>query len=243
MVHQPLQPPSGQPFSSEQRRSQIDRICDRFVARGAANKTIYRILLECLFPPDAGIPGPPVTEREVREAVEANYKPGYKDVFRRMRELQGEEGLTGIIKQGTNYQLIHLAVGAKREPRRPVSRALTLEIALEQGNRCQVCSEPISIDGASVDEADHRVPRIRGGSSHRSNLQVVCRTCNNAKSTQCSNCTLDCNTCGWAFPEQYRPVKLRPDILLRLNNLASDRNQDVDQLANSLLDAALGHGG
>ena len=69
---------------------------------------------------------------------------------------------------------------------------------------------------------------------------MMCRSCNIAKSTQCSNCTLDCNTCGWAFPERYRPIKLRADIILRLNTLARERNQDVDLLANNLLDEGLG---
>ena len=242
MVHQPLRSPSEQSFTPEQRREQIERICSSLVATGPANKTIYRILLERLFPLGAGIPGPPVSEQEVREAVDTNYRQGYKDVFRRMRELQGEEGVNGIIKQGTNYQLVHLAVGPKREPRRRIPQGLVLEIVLGQGSRCTVCNGPISIEGTPVVEADHRVPRTRHGSSYRGNLQVLCGTCNNAKQTQCSNCTLDCNTCGWAFPERYRPVKLRPEIILRLNDLARNRNQDIDDLANRLLDEALGHG-
>ena len=79
-----------------------------------------------------------------------------------------------------------------------------------------------------------------GGTSYQGNLQVLCPACNNAKSTQCSNCNLDCTTCGWAFPEQYRPVKLRPHIVQRLNALARERHQDVDQLANDLLNQGLG---
>ena len=80
-------------------------------------------------------------------------------------------------------------------------------------------------------EVDHRRPRVRGGSHTDANLQVICGACNVLKSTQCSGCTLDCGTCAWAFPEQHRPVKLRPDIVQRLNEIARSRNEDVDNLA------------
>lgn len=237
MAHQPLRPSSDRPLSESQRLAEIEKICNGFVATGPANRTIYRAILERLLPPGAGLPGPEVTEAEVREAVEA-VKPGYKDVFRRLRELQGDEGVRGIIKQGRRYQLIHTAVSQKKEPRRPISHGEMREIALEQGSRCTVCSKPISANGERLD-ADHRVPRERGGSTYRGNLQILCVSCNNAKSTQCSGCELNCNTCGWAFPEQFRPVKLRPDVIQRLSVRAREANQSVDDVANGMLDRVL----
>ena len=232
----PMQRP-GKPLTAAQRQVEIDKICGGFVAPGGSNRAIYKALLERLLPPGAGIPGPVVTRDELRQAVEA-LKPGYKDVFRRVRELQGEEGLHGLEKDGTRYQLQQLAVADKREPRRAVDHALARSVALDQGSRCAVCGEPVATNGERVD-VDHRVPRLRGGDSRRANLQVLCTSCNNAKSTQCSNCTLECKTCGWAFPEKYRPVKLRPDIILQLKRRASDTNQDVDRIANALLEKAL----
>ena len=103
MVRQPLQTPNPTPLTEAQRETELNGICDSFVALGASNRQIYRILLERLLPQGAGVPGPVVTEGDLRAAVEA-VKPGYKDVFRRVRELQGEEGVNGIIKQGTRYQ-------------------------------------------------------------------------------------------------------------------------------------------
>ena len=147
--------------------------------------------------------------------------------------------MTGIIKFGANYQLVSLAVGAKREPRRHMGGDLALAVSLRQGGRCAVCGTPIAAEGPAGAELDHKVPRTRGGDNDPANLQGLCRACNNAKSTQCSNCTLECRTCGWAFPDQYRPVKLRPDIILRLNTLAQQSNQDVDRLANTILDREL----
>lgn len=232
-----LKPPSKGAFSAGDRASQIDKICNAFVAPGNANRELYRIILECVFPLGAGIPGPLVSESDIRAAINA-VRPGYKDVFRRVRELQGEEALEGLVKVGRQYQLQHLAIGQKREPRRTVQQSVARQIVLSQGSRCTVCGAPIATNGNRID-VDHRVPRTRRGTSHESNLQVLCTACNNTKSTQCSNCTLDCSACGWAFPEKYRLIKLQPDIILRLNELAKDANQDVDDVANRLLDRAL----
>ena len=145
--------------------------------------------------------------------------------------------MTGLIKHRSSYQLIHLAVEAKREPRKAIKRSLAQEIALEQGSRCTVCGRPLELDGKI--DVDHRVPRKRQGTTYKANLQVLCRQCNNAKSTQCSNCDLNCQTCGWAFPEKYRPIKLPPDVVLRVNALAKDANRPADELATELLDRAL----
>ncbi len=221
-----------------QRNAELTKICDGFVASGTANREIYRVVLERLLPVGSGIPGPVVTRQQIRGAVD-QIKPGYQDVFRRVRELQGEEGLYGIIKSGTNYQLVSLAVGAKREPRRALSGDLVLAISLRQGGRCAVCGTPIGGEGPTRMEPDHRVPRTRGGDNADENLQGLCTACNNSKSTQCTNCTLDCTTCGWAFPEKYRPVKLNPNIILRLTERARESNQDVDQLANAVLEREL----
>ncbi len=233
----PLRQVSKNALTPEQRQAEIDKICGGFVAPGISNRMIYRALVECLLPLGSGVPGPVVTRDELREAVNA-IKPGYKDVFRRVRELQGEEGLIGFVKYKTKYQLQHLAISVKREPRKALSQGLARKISLKQGSRCAVCGTPIATNGDRVD-LDHRVPRRRGGTSYEGNLQVLCVSCNNAKSTQCSNCSLDCNTCGWAYPEQYRPVKLKPDVILRLNELAKTSNQDVDHITNQILDKAL----
>ena len=232
-----LKETSRRAWSDEQRRREIDKICSGFVSPSNANKRYYRALLECLFPPGAGVPGPVVTREDLRAAVEA-VNPDYKDVFRRVRELQGEEGLHGLVKEGARYQLQHTAISAKREPRRPISKSLARKIALAQGSRCTVCGTAVSTNGGRID-VDHRVPRTRGGTSYEGNMQVLCTSCNVSKSTQCSGCSLDCNTCGWAFPERFRPVKLRTDIILRLNSIARDQNRGADELANDLMDSAL----
>jgi len=231
---QVLQTPSRRALSPEQRQSEIDKICSGFVARGQANRQIYRAIIECLLPEGAGIPGPIVSRQGIRDAID-RIKPGYKDVFRRLRELQGEEGLHGIIKEGVRYQLVSLAVESKREPRKVLGSDLALQVSLKQGGRCAVCGTPVGVEGPSRGELDHRVPRSRGGDNAESNLQSLCTTCNNQKSSVCTNCSLDCYTCPWAFPEEFRPIRLSPDLVGRLNQRAKATNQHVDEMVSSAL--------
>ena len=78
----------------------LDEVCQGFVAPSEANKSYYRVLLEELWPIEHGIPGPHVKEDQLRASIDRYrrdrhsgiepYKP-YIDVFRRLRELQGEE--------------------------------------------------------------------------------------------------------------------------------------------------------
>ena len=60
----------------------------------------------------------------------------------------------------------------------PVSESLRYEILRESGGRCELC-------GATKDdsrlEVDHIVPRSKGGSNERKNLQVLCDRCNRGK--------------------------------------------------------------
>ena len=169
-----LKPVSANKWSLEQRAGEIDKVCAGFVAPGAANREIYRALIEHLFPPGSGLPGPVLTRQNMREAVHS-IKPGYKDVFRRVRELQGEEGLHGLIKDKTKYQLQHLAIAQKREPRKAVKGSIGRKIALAQGSRCTVCGQPIVVNGDTI-HVDHRVPRNRGGNSHDSQSSSALRS-------------------------------------------------------------------
>lgn len=232
--NQVLQKPSGTKLTATERAKQLERICSGFISPGKANRDIYRVILETLLPVGAGVPGPICTRSEFHEAV-GRIKPGYKDVFRRVRELQGEEGLHGIIQNGERYQLIHLAVGSKRPPRQPINKAAKQVILEAQGWRCAVCGNPINAGDVSKFDPDHRVPRVRGGGNEAANLQALCPACNNNKSSQCSNCSLDCHTCAWAYPEKYKAPTLRADLVERLTRMARERNMTVSDLANRIL--------
>ncbi len=45
----------------------IDSVCNSFVTPGEANRAYYRVFLEELWPPNHGIPGPHLTEEQLRE--------------------------------------------------------------------------------------------------------------------------------------------------------------------------------
>lgn len=191
------------------RQTWLDSASAGFVCPTPANKRYYRVILERLWPAGHGLPGPHVTEDEIRAAVDrqrsaAGEEP-YKDVFRRVRELQGEEGFTAIIKEGKSYQLLSTEVEAKKEPRTKLGARAWAAIKAGSGNRCAQCGceEP-----DVVLSPDHKVPRARGGTNEERNLQPLCHACNVQKSAACSGCQLTCSTCPWAFPETYKPLVL-----------------------------------
>lgn len=224
------------------REDWLQEVCQGFVSPSEANKSYYRVLLEKLWPEGHGIPGPHVKEDELREAIEFfrrsrhsgdnPYKP-YVDVFRRLRELQGEEGVTGIGREGKTYQLVSLSLSEKRVPRVKLSDTDWQRILEQYQNRCLVCtrSEPeVRL------QQDHKIPRTRGGGNELSNFQPLCNECNNFKSTSCRGCQLECARCCWAFPERFAPLRLSSDNISRLRQFAINTNLDPHDLLNHIID-------
>lgn len=233
----PLRNESKRKWPLHERKEEIDKVCDGFVATGKSNRSIYRVIIEALFPEGSGLPGPVLSRNDIREAVQ-KARPRYQDPFRRLRELQGEEGLHGLVRDKSKYQLQTLAVEKKRTPRRSVSSSTARKIALAQNSRCPTCGDALVLDGDSI-HVDHKVPRDRGGSNDEANLQVLCGQCNVMKSSQCSGCNLPCQVCPWAFPEKYRLPRIRQDIVQRLNDQARAINRSVDDLTNEVLERGL----
>lgn len=209
---------------------------NEFVCPTKANRTIYSIILGALWPSDRGIPGPTLTEDEIRGAIDARRKTEgkapYKDVFRRLRELQGEEGLTCIVKEGTKYQLQNLTLGAKREPRGKLGKKDWADLKTKYGYKCAHC-------GAQEPDIkltpDHRVPRARQGTNDLSNWQPLCEQCNNIKSSACRGCALNCQTCPWAYPETYKPIVIDDGNREQLQREAKKSGENKSELANEIL--------
>ncbi len=220
----------------------LEEVCQGFVAPSEANKSYYRILLEELWPVGHGIPGPRVKEDELREAIERfrrdrhtgskPYKP-YIDVFRRLRELQGEEGVTGIGREGKTYQLVSLSLSEKRIPRIKLSDADWQQILESYRHRCPVCSRS---ELEVRFQQDHKVPRTRGGGNDLANWQPLCDECNNFKSTSCRGCQLECEKCSWAFPEHFAPLRLSSENISRLRQSAANEGSDPHALLNQIID-------
>lgn len=224
------------------RESWLDEVCQGFVCPSSANKSYYRVLLEELWPSGHGIPGPLVREDQLREAIDryrrsrhkggAPYRP-YVDVFRRLRELQGEEGVTGIGRSGKTYQLINLSLSPKRIPRIKLSDHQWSEILEKHKFQCAVCSRS---DSEVRLQQDHKVPRTRGGSNELENWQPLCDECNNFKSTSCRGCQMDCIQCPWSFPEHFAPLRLSVQNLNRVRQRAIDMNENPHVLLNQIVE-------
>ena len=235
-------------FSAGSRDAVIVAICNGFVAPSKANKAIYRYILETLWPSGSGLPGPVVGRDELRAGVnQARRRAGatddYLDVFRRLRELQGEEGLLGLQKVGSSYQLVHAEVAPKRIPRKHIPDATWAEVLSKSSNACRVCREPAGSSGPSTLVPDHRVPRSRLNEAaystvsvdSASNLQPLCQNCNTHKSVSCRGCQADCYSCPWAFPESNPLVTLRGELLQTLAHLADKQGTTVQVFVEDLL--------
>jgi hypothetical protein len=231
----PLEEPSQKPnYTPEQRKDWIDKTFEGFVQPSSANKAYYRVVLETLWPENHGIPGPYVSQDSIREGIDAfrienqfgkNPEKPYVDVFRRVRELQGEEGLIGVARQGKHFQLVDLEIRPKRIPRTKLNDADWSIVKLKYGNSCAACKRK---EPEVRFQQDHKIPRTRGYGDGIDNWQPLCDECNNFKSVACRGCELDCNKCCWAFPEKYSPVRLPPEILEIINSHCEMNNLNLN---------------
>jgi len=245
-----LLPPNADPASAGVERGDwLGKAAQGFVAPSKANRIYYLVILKLLWPEGHGIPGPAVTEGQIRDAINEYrkdrtaagkaYKP-YLDPFRRLRELQGEEGFYGIARSGRWCQLTSLEVEPKRIPRVGLSADDWALVLLEYGHQCANCGrkEP----DVRLDQ-DHKIPRVRAdissGGDRVDNWQPLCTECNNFKSTACRGCDLDCRKCPWAFPRIYAPIILNHDIIEAIRKGAAERGRSPHDFANELLRDAL----
>lgn len=230
-------PPSVTPTHSiASRVDWLDRAEAAFASPGIANRKIYRSILNELWPEGHGIPGPHVSQDRIREPIDKERieqgKPVYIDPFRRMRELQGEEGFTSIVKEGVRYQLQSLDVRQKREPRARPSQTLWTKILDHSDYRCAHCGA--QAPGVRL-SPDHRIPRARGGSNDEENWQPLCEQCNNLKSSACQGCQLICQVCSWGYPADYKPIKIDDQNKEAIRRLAEKRGEHQSDLTNRIL--------
>ncbi|MDY6938692.1 MAG: HNH endonuclease signature motif containing protein [Cyanobacteriota bacterium] len=215
----------------------IEKTYYGFVSRSQANKQYYRIILETLWPSGCWIPTPMVAMQDIRNAIETFRGKPYTDVARRIRELQGEEGIVGLKRigsgSGTKYQLVSLDIKPKRIPRIALKDKTWQKILQKYQNCCAVCDREITKNNA---QQDHKIPRLRGGGNEEENWQPLCKECNNFKSTACRGCDLDCQDCPWAFPERLAPIKLSSSNIQKVRKMAGDRKCTPSHLLNEIID-------
>jgi len=239
---EPIQEPAAEAtHTPEERLKKIDEICEGFVSSSKANKKYYRAIIECLWPHGHGIPGPHVPQADIRTAIDDKrkeswpkdkpYKP-YVDVFRRARELQGEEGLTGVAISGRTYQLVSLELGPKRVPRTKLTDADWSTVKEQYNNTCAACKRP---EPEVRFQQDHKIPRTRGGKDGIENWQPLCDECNNFKSVSCRGCELDCEKCCWAFPEKFSPLRLPQKLVEEVNEYCAREALDINDFVTGLI--------
>lgn len=216
--------------------------CAGFVTSAPANRNYYKLILETLWPPGHSIPGPVVSLSDIRQVIDnfRGVEERYKDVPRRIRELQGEEGFVGIQKYGngahTRYQLVNLEIGLKRTQRIKLSNHVWNEILTKYQHKCAVCGREASI--VRLDQ-DHKIPRLRGGDNEAENWQPLCGECNNFKSTACRGCHLDCNQCPWAFPEEFAPIKISPKNIKIIKAMATQKQIAAEDMLDQIIQSYL----
>ena len=225
------------PNESEKRRTQwLEEARKSFVTPSPANRTYYSVILAALWPPGHGIPGPILSESDLRTAIDGHRQSlgqlPYKDVFRRMRELQGEEGFVWIRKEGVRYQLQSLDIGQKRPPRETLGTHEWIVLKQRYQYRCASC-------GGKEPEVrlspDHKIPRLRNGSNDVGNWQPLCEQCNNIKSNSCRGCQLMCQVCCWAFPEDYKMLVIGDDNKELIRRQADNQKLSQSDVVNMIL--------
>ncbi len=232
------------------RNEWIEQIFNDFVNPIPSNRMYYRVILETLWPEGHGIPGPWVTEDQLRAAINhyrrthqfgRNPDRDYLDVFRRVRELRGEEALSGIFNRGKTYQLANLTVGEKRAPRISLSNEDWETILQRYDFMCANCKRR---EPEVRFQQDHKILRLRAdktsllaeGVDGLDNWQPLCDECNNFKSTSCRNCNLNCFECPWAFPEKFKALRLSPRNTARFLEHAQASGADPDELLNKIVE-------
>lgn len=229
-------PVANENIPSDRRKKWLKDAEEKFVSPSNSNKEYYMVILEALWPEKHGIPGPILTQEKIRESIdeyrEKKGKGPYKDVFRRVRELQGEEGFTSIIKEGNKYQLQSLNLSEKREPRSKPSNSSWKQIKEKLDFRCAHCGMQEPVVQLSP---DHRVPRSRGGTNDDENWQALCNQCNIIKSSCCQGCELNCYTCTWAYPENYKQIIINDENKEQIKRMSEKKGIDQSSLVNSIL--------
>lgn len=122
---------------------------------------------------------------------------------RRLRELRDSGGLdleTKVIDGEHCWRLASLKI-ATAVNRTYLSATQKQSLFQRSGFRCAICGKETKA-GVRGLQADHKIPLSRGGSEALSNWQPICNECNVAKRRLCQDCTLDCQSCSWAFPER-----------------------------------------
>jgi len=97
---------------------------------------------------------------------------------------------------------------------------------------CATCGT-VTASGLRGLQADHKIPLSRGGDNAITNWQPLCNNCNVGKRRACVGCTLDCQSCSWAFPEKVgipALVSLDEETLRKAQNIMDAEGLSLSEL-------------
>ena len=162
---------------------------------------VKQTILKRLWGKDSdSFPKPWVSSAELLELT------GQKYFDRRTRELRDSLGcdLESAYQEefgGHAWRFKSDTLTAPQE-REYLTKAQKDRLFAEANNTCATCGTQTEA-GVRGLQADHKVPLSRGGTNALENWQPMCNNCNVGKRRACEGCTLDCQTCSWAFPEKH----------------------------------------
>ena len=161
---------------------------------------------------------------------------GQKYFDRRTRELRDQLGCDIETTYSEAFSghawRIHSAELADAQDREYLTRSQKNKLFQDNGFTCVTCGIHIQL-GVRGLQADHKVPISRGGGNELRNWQPMCNNCNVGKRRACEGCSLDCQTCSWAFPEKYgvRAIfAITKATLRRIDRYAAKTHQTPDQV-------------
>ena len=97
------------------------------------------------------------------------------------RTLRQEGWKLEAIQEGnSHFYILHSDKKGKGNKRVHISKKLRYEILRRDGFRCVQCGKSAEEDGVKL-EIDHKIPVNMGGLTDYSNLQTLCRLCNQGK--------------------------------------------------------------
>lgn len=164
---------------------------------------------------------------------------------RRIRELKNEAGFDIETRwvNGEHCYRLRSEKRAKEAVRTYLSATRKKALFEAAEYQCSICGKKAG-SGVLGLQADHKVPLSRGGSDEFGNWQAVCHECNVSKRKMCQSCTLNCNECAWAFPEEKgsRVLVNLPLTLRRKVEEFDTQSQSIEDKIISVLRKCLSEG-
>ncbi len=136
-------------------------------------------------------------------------------------------------------------VSGTKRGRRPIPRAIKVDLVERFGVRCEACQAEFEAD--RLVQVDHRVPFEIAGDPSLDNpdeFMLLCPSCNREKSWTCEHCpnwtqqVEDwCQTCYWANPFEYSHLATVPLRIVRLAFVEDEIRAVYAQLVSEAADA------